>query len=225
MNANLQVEDVTGKLSKGAQALLAKRFSHTIAELNEERPCGKDLKSRLERTLKKLVIKLEHSLTTKLPRLAPLIPPSLIKLSNKWAKEVFYREVWLCVYVGFTVKKTDIDKGIKRLSDLIEFELGKDVIKGSLCGAFTLELATEAVISPNEVRKLWDESRVVVASYIMLSKPMAGLVRYFLDKTSGNDEELKRLGLFQEGGLPPELSFVDSASELEADFPLANGKA
>jgi hypothetical protein len=155
LGSKFQVEDITLKMSSNTQVLLEPRILSTVREYLEERPYKKTIKSVVQRVLKKLAVKYSYKLVMEtLPR---AWVDSLFYarygisgggLLQRWfgAVEMWKQELYLhciapCFYVGFIVDEEDLEKGYIRLSNLIECELGPEVVKGSINGAIQIQMA------------------------------------------------------------------------------------
>lgn len=205
----LQVEDITSKLSKGAQILLSRRVSNIILEYNEERPCAADFKSRSVRYLKKLLLTLGWKYIYRHPmgwvnamffnhyRIpGQSLSYKFYNLLETWREEIFLRRISPAIYIGIKVKKSELEAGYVKLSNLIEFSLGSEVIKGALSGAMSLELA----------RFPGDEEQVyALLAYVHTNHVFANLVHDLMATEDGR-KRLDRFFLIREGEMPKGLN-------------------
>lgn len=206
IGAALQVEDITHKLSKGAQALLARRFTSIIREYDEERPVENTRKAKLIRWFKKQALRLAWKYIYLRPlghvsamflRHYGLKGKLMARIYNKlddWKHEIYLRCFSQAVYLGITVKNSEIEAGIRKLSDLIEFTLGPEVVVGSLSGAMTLELV------PFDT----GEKRSVVLAYLHTNRGFSSMVHELMRSPDGR-KALDHYFIMQEGAYPKEL--------------------
>lgn len=206
---NFEVEDITAKMSKGTQILLARRIPQTILEYNEERPCETDLKSRLVRGLKKLALRIAWQYIYKHPMgyvnalffrhyglLGSGLSHKIYGKLEEWKSEIYLHCISRAVYFGITAKESELDKATEKLSNLIEFSMGPEVIKGSISGAMQMKLYR----MPED-----KEQKYVVLAYLHTNRGFSEMVHELMATPDGR-KRLDRLYIIQEGGMPREIA-------------------
>lgn len=149
-SAGLITEDVTHKLSLGAQILLAPKFSQTIIEYLEERPVAPTFLAKVQRFLKKAFVSLawrrirkdQIGYATHLVGAHYGLPirSKFYALATRYKEELYIHRMSALVSLAVTTTEARLQEAYEELSRVIEIGFGSE-IRGSLDGVKQFTMA------------------------------------------------------------------------------------
>lgn len=194
-------QDVTNRLSKGAQILLAPRIRSVIREYDEERPVNNTRRDKALRWIKKLILRLAYryiyfrpmghveSLLFRHWGLKGKLLHRVYNLIEDWKNEIYIRCFSRAIYVGVSARESQLKDAYKTLSGIIECSLGPEVIRGSISGAIEMPYNR----SPEDSEQLY-----CIVVYLHTTRGFSELVNMMLQSNDGR-KQLDRLFIFREG--------------------------
>lgn len=205
----LKTEDITQKLSKGAQALLAPKVHNTLVEYLEERPYKKTFASVITRAIKKAILTVAYRIIYRNPlgfvnamilnryKIVPFgTAHKFFNLLETWKWETYIHTYSRILHMGVTTPENRLEEAYQKLSDQIEFGLGAETVKGSLAGAVLMEIYTGTL-----------SREFILIAHVHTTRAFSNMAHELM----GNREGCKKLayyGIIPEGAMPPRINEV-----------------